>query len=291
MITTFLAQSAALTLTNGGTIGLAPGTNQVLTELKGWHGSAPVRRESTDRLWAHGSFSERGWKGERVITMSGHVTAETRTEAAGICDELAALFGDGELGRFTVNDVDQGTRYADVYLAGRIDVDWDSDREIDFTLDMVAPDPRKYGGLEEYVTGSAVPGGGLDNDPSLFNNTENVLDFGDGGPQGSVTIVNTGTAPSTLIFEVHGLVPASGFIITESGTGRQLVYSSFIHTGDYLVLNSADGTVLMNGVSDRSVNLTRREWPVLKPGSNSYIFDVVESPAALMIARAASAWW
>lgn len=289
MITTFEATtSALLQLTNGGTIGLAPGTNQVVTDIKGWHGSAGMRRNSTPRLWAHGNFMERGWKSSRVVTLSGHVSCSTRAEAAALCDTYAALFGDGTPGVFVVNDLDQGYRQAEVVLAGAIDVRWDGGLEVDFDVDMEAPDPRKYGQALSSMTGPSNPGGGLQFD--LFT-TNGVLDFSTGGDSGTVTIQNQGTADSPVAFDITGYAP--GFTITEEATGRQLIYTATVMDGDVLTLDAADGSVTLNGTADRSSYLSRRDWTNLQPGASStFLFESNGADAsAKMTVRAASAWW
>jgi hypothetical protein len=291
MITTFQHTAAALVLNNGVTLGLAPGTNQTVVDIKGWHGSAGIRRNETPKLWQHGIFSERGYKTERVLTLVGHIEAQTRAEAAALVDTLAAIMGDGDLGTLTVNDVDQGTRWAPVQLAGAVEINWDSDLQIDVTVDMVSPDAMKYGPASDYTTGAAAPGGGMDNDPSLFNNGSDVIDFGEGGTAGTVTITNTGTAPAPVVITVNGYWPAEGFTITQVGSGRRLVYVGANLIEDRVVLDSTDGTVMLNGVSDRSDNLTVREWPELQPGPNTFLFEPAPGSSALMTVRAASAWW
>jgi hypothetical protein len=292
MITRFAHTAAALTLENGGVLGLAPGTNQVVVDIQGWLGSAGIRRNETDKLWQHGIFSERGYKTQRVLTLKGHIETQTRAEAANLCDSLAAIMGDGTLGTFTVNDIDQGTRWVPVQLAGAVEITWDSGLQVDVTVDMVAPDAYKFGLAASYSTATAAPGGGMDNDPSLFNNETDVMDFGEGGTAGTVTIINAGTAPVPAVFTVNGYLPdGGGFTITEVGTGRRLVYSAANLIEDRIVMDGNDGTVLLNGVSDRSDNLTVREWPLLTPGPNTYLFETTPGSSALLTVVAASAWW
>jgi hypothetical protein len=288
MITTFEATtSALLQLTNGITIGLAPGTNQVVTGIKGWHGSAGIRRNSTPRLWAHGNFTERGWKSARVVSLSGHVSCSSRAEAAALVDVYAAMLGDGLPGLLAVTDVDPGYRQAEVVLAGAVDVTWDGDREVDFVIDMEAPDPRKYGVTTSTQTPAADPGGGLQFD--LFT-TGGVLDFSTGGTAGTVTVENTGTADVPVAFDVTGYAP--GFIITEESTGRQLIYNTTVIAGDTLTLDAADGSVTLNGTADRSPYLARRDWTNIPPNASAtYLFESTGNVGATMTVRAASAWW
>lgn len=160
-LSTFTTTSASLTLTTGEMLELQPGTNQVLTHLDGWFSPAGTRREGTSRLWAHGSFSERGWRDERIVTLGGHIFTESRTDAANMTDTLAAALADGTAGKFIVDDVDLGYREASVYITGTPTVNWDGNLDIFFMIDMVAPDPRKYGELVTVGTTAAAPGGGL----------------------------------------------------------------------------------------------------------------------------------
>lgn len=294
MITTFLTTAAALTLNNGATIGLAPGTNQVVTDIKGWTSPAPVRRVKTDRLWAHGSFGERGWRDERLVTLSGHIECGSRSEAAQLTDQLAATLADGTAGTFTVNDTDLGTRYATVYLTGTPAVDWDSGIEIDFTVDMIANDPRKYGPASPTSTPVSNPGGGLGLD--LFTqNTPGILDFGANGSPGTATVTNQGTADAAPVHVVTGYAP--GFTITETTTGARLIYTATVPAGHTLTLSAFDGSVMLDGNTDRSTYLSRREWANVPgsatgPTSRTFLF---ESPGADSNAKLTttlgSAWW
>lgn len=161
-LSTFTTTSASLTLTTGEMLELQPGTNQVLTHLDGWFSPAGTRREGTARLWAHGSFSERGWRDQRVITVGGHIFTETRTDAANMTDTLSAALADGTAGTFIVDDADLGYREATVYITGTPTVNWDGGLDIFFMIDMVAPDPRKYGEPLTVSTVASAPGGGLD---------------------------------------------------------------------------------------------------------------------------------
>ncbi|QHB36599.1 minor tail protein [Arthrobacter phage Adolin] len=466
----FTTTSASLTLTTGELLELQPGTNQVLTHLDGWFSPAGTRREGTSRLWAHGSFSERGWRDQRVITLGGHIFTENRTDAANMTDTLSAALADGTAGKFIVDDVDLGYREATVYITGTPTVNWDGNLDIFFMIDMVAPDPRKYGELVTVGTSAAAPGGGLAYDlfgtggyaytspgnlatnaapydevgwattsayaksfdpnrlgrpamvytksgasywvtrgyraglrgtattaspsvpddvvavspgqtlyiqmdlgtdstntdgrigirwfnssytslgltesavepmqlntwqtfshsavapanaayawiewgvamisgntvggekawagdvyigttsPSPSTGTTGILDFGAAGSPGTVTLDNVGTADSAPVFTISGYAP--GFTITEVSTGARLVYSETVLAGQTLVINAADGSVLLDGYADRSAYLTRREWTRVNGKSrNTYLFESPGNDGASLTLGVKPAWW
>ena len=286
-LSTFATTSASLTLTTGGLLSLQPGTNQVLTDLKGWHDSPGTRRSSTPRLWAHGSFSERGWRAERVVTVAGYVYCASRADAAAMVDTLNAALADGTEGTLTVDDADLGKRWATVYMSGKPTVDWDGGTDIVFVVDMVAPDPRKYGDWAEASTRAAAPGGGLAFD--LFT-PSGVLDFGAAGTPGTVTLANAGTADAAPVFTVSGYAP--GFTITEVATGARLIYSQTILAGQTLTLDANDGSVLLDGYADRSAYMTRREWTRIQGrASATFLFESPGNTGASMKVGVNPAWW
>ncbi|KUM41195.1 phage tail family protein [Arthrobacter sp. EPSL27] len=220
---TFTTTAASLTLTTGEMLELQPGTNQVLTHLDGWFSPAGTRREGTARLWAHGSFSERGWRDQRVITLGGHIFTGNRGDAARMTDTLAAALADGTAGKFIVNDADLGYREATVFIQGTPTVNWDGNLDIFFMIDMVAPDPRKYGLPLTASTLAAAPGGGLAFDlfgsggyvhTSPGNLANNAAPYDGNGWGTSGAYVRT--------YEIINGRPA--IVVTKSGTGSYLWY-------------------------------------------------------------------
>ncbi|UIW13270.1 minor tail protein [Arthrobacter phage Crewmate] len=286
---TITTTAASLTLTTGEMLELQPGTNQVLTALDGWHSPPGTRRSGTERLWAHGSFSERGWREQRLISVGGHIFTATRSEAAAMTDNLSAALADGAAGKFIVNDADLGRRSATVYITGAPDVDWDGNVDIFFRIDMVAPDPRKYGDSLSAYTLAAAPGGGLVHDLFTGDNA-GVLDFGDAGIPGTATLENVGTADTAPRFTISGYAP--GFTITETNSGAKLVYADTVAAGQTLIIDAADGSVLLDGYADRSTYLTRRDWTRI-PGRTraTYLFESPGNSGASMTLGASPAWW
>jgi hypothetical protein len=289
-LSTFIDTAASLTLATGHAVALRPGTGRILTDLRGWYSPPAVRRESTARLGSHGTFSERGWRDERLISITGHAFADTRAEAAALTDELAAMFADGTEGTFAVDDYDVGYRDARVYLHGTPEVVWDGQRDVTFALDLVAPDPRKYGRPVQLSTLAAAPGGGLITPLFSSQSAMGVLDFGPPGIPGTVTFRNPGTADTAPRFTITGHAP--GFTITEVESGDRLDYVETVPAGSALTIDAADGSVVLDGLSDRSPYLTRREWSRIPGGaSRTYLFESRNNSGARMTLEVNPAWW
>lgn len=289
MSSTFQNTAVKLTLRLGYELGLVPGTEKFVTDIQGWNTGAQVRRPKNERLNGHGNFRERGYKDARYPTISGHYVAPSRAAAAAFVDEINAYLADGTEGLLEVWDVDLGVRRTPVYLIGP-DVKWNGKIDVGFSVDLEAPDPRKYSDTVRNSTGVFSPGGGLV--LPLFSPL-GFLDFGSGGSLGTATIRNIGSAESDPRFLVAGYAP--GFTITERETQRRLIYTGTVPEGQTLVLNSADGTVLLNGDTDtdRSTQLVLDEWPEIPGYTNrTYLFESAGAgPTAKMTAEVDPAWW
>lgn len=263
--------------------------------IQGWYGGGvPVKSRSTPRLNRHGEFSEPGKRGARLVTLSGVYWADSVQEAAALVDTINAFLADGEEGRLTIDDPAFGPpRWAFCTLSGTPEVDWDGDDTGTFSFDLKCADPRKYGqpatGL---VTGVAAPTGGLFMDP-VFGSSANpgVADFGTGGTSGTITWTNTGTADVFPFFRVDGR--ADGFTITEVETERRTVFNQLVPAGQYLELDAAVGTVMINGDVDRSDGLGIAQWAQIPGGATrTYMFESpLSHDTARLTMEVAPAWW
>lgn len=283
---------AQLSVETGFSMGWAPGSAQFLTKLDGWTSGAPIRRNKADLLGGHGSHAERGYRDERLVSVSGHHVAASRADAAAYVDALNAYLGDGTAGRFQVEDVNLGTRWAEVYLAaGATDVTWTGGVDVGYTVHMLAADPRKYGAAVLYAdVGVPVAGSGL-TFPLFGSPAPGVLNLGGGGYPGKVTTPNPGTADVGPVFRVTADY-APGFTITETGTGRRLVYVETVVDGQTITLDSNDGTATLDGYAPRDTKLVTAEWTRLAPGSpRTWLFESPGSTNARLSVEVTPAWW
>jgi hypothetical protein len=208
-------------------------------------------------------------------------------------DQLAAFLGDGTEGTFRVEDATLGVRTAEVYLAaGGADVTWTGGLDVDYTLYLLAPDPRKYGtALTVGPTGISVPAGGL-TFPLFGSPANGVLNLGGGGYVGQVTARNTGYADTGPIFVVTADAAPNGFSITETTSSDRLVYDGPVYQGQVITLDSNDGSVTMSPDVPKETELIVAEWSRLARGeSGTWLFEAPGSTNAAMTVKVVPAWW
>lgn len=99
------------------------------------------------------------------------------------------------------------------------------------------------------------------------------LVFGSGGSGGSASLNNEGTAPAPWTATITGSTPNPK--ITHVESGRYLELSGLtVDTGDTLVFDSKDRTILYNGTaSRRGLLTTASSWFALQPGLNTIQFS------------------
>lgn len=185
----------------------------------GWEdGGGESRREAVPRPGAHGEFDTDVFQGSRPISIDGHTLAESDEKLISLRNQIMGIGADGKLLRITVEhrgqvlwaDVRRGPKptFKDTGVRfGR--------RHGRFLLQLVAPDPRKYGQVNDFPGGTvAVNRGNFPATPRL------LVGAGAGGytvtgPGGRQVVV--GTAPAGA----HYIDFASGGLFTSAGV-RQL---------------------------------------------------------------------
>lgn len=255
------------------------------TNLEGWGMGGEVRASSVvERPGEHGTFDTPVYRGARVVVVEGILEAETRRGAKLAEQELAGLLADGRMGTFTVLDPDLGDRSANVRLSGQPQSDGSAGGVgvIGWQLQFTAPDHRKYGEQQSDSTPLPSAGGGL------TWPLGSTFDFGEPGSSGSVTLTNDGTAPTEPTLTVRGGL-AAGFLLTQQGTGRQLLYPYPVGTD--VVIDCREGTVTSAG-QDRLGLLTVRDWFSVDPGEQAtFTFttlgaETADDPTRLTVALA-----
>jgi hypothetical protein len=156
---------------------------------------------------------------------------------------------------------------------------------IPFALQWRCPDPLRYGAPQTAATGLPAAGGGLTY-PLAY-----PLGYGAAGQTGQITLPNAGTADTTIVFTVTGPLPA-GFEL--SAAGRRITYPVAVPAGQTITVDTAAGSVLVEGTSDRRASLTSAGWlTVPAAGSLTVQFTSLGGydPAATVTATWRAAHW
>lgn len=85
------------------------------------------------------------------------------------------------------------------------------------------------------------------------------IDFGAPGDEGRVSFVNSGTASTSVRMSVSGGF-ADGFQLKRVETGQLLTMRRLVAESDTVVLDSSDGSAMLNGLSSVSGYLTDDDW-------------------------------
>lgn len=117
------------------------------------------------------------------------------------------------------------------------------------------------------------------------------LEFGLPGESAIITMDNPGTADTWATHMVDGPV-LGGFEILDIPTGRRLRWTGDIPEGLALTIDTRTGTVLLDGVADRSNLLTVRQWAPVPVGGTSVVFLPLQNyTTARLTSTWAPGWW
>lgn len=222
--------------------------------LDNWYGVDNVDLGLVKRPGAPGAFApSKTDPGEKVVSVEGSFFGSTRAAALQMREDLTALYNDGEPIRMTVAD-DLRTTSRQV-LVESVTFPWTIHPEFDFSIDLTAEDPRRYGASVNVGTALATAGTGL-TWPVVW-----PVSWGTVGVTGRVTIDNlqgnTETLPSFL---VSGGEMPDGFEIVNVTTGERIPYVGPLVAGTTISLDANTRTALINGTGPGNRYLSSPQW-------------------------------
>ena len=231
------------------------GREWVVDTETGWSASPPVRTDQTQpRTGTHGGWPPRTYRDPRTIRLDGWIYAPTWEARRDAEHQLAALCAEPgreyplrcteETGELLTHVTQDDTTLVTIRPGGR----W-----LDFSLQLVAADPRKYSASEQTAetglpadsaTGldfAAGSGAGLD-----FTSAAKGLDF---GPQpvdgtGRAIVTNPGTADTAPTLALAGpLTPP--VVITRPDNGASITFLDPLTSEQRLVIDTDRRLVLL----------------------------------------------
>jgi len=227
------------------------------TALTGWTDGTSARRDNALRPVSNGDFSETATMAARLISISGTAVAANAAELQIMRDKFVGLLADGLYTEIAVSTT-LGTRYSTVGLEGTPSWTQQGDTVAVFKLDMYAPDPHLYGGVQTFQTGSNVIVGGLKYRLSY------PLNYNLSGANTIQTVKNTGNTDSWPSFIVTGDY-FSGFSIDDN-LGNKVTYTGMVTFSAPVTINMAKGTATQSGV-DKTTLVNNRDWFSIPAGA------------------------
>lgn len=235
------------------------GVTWATTGLSGWRGSPSTTVQVTQRPADHG-----GWASAtprltpRQLELTLYIQAPDTTSMDAAYEQLLAAAGTGPV----TLQVSEGslTRQATVYRNGEILPTDDGGYWATYSVPLVAPDPRKYAGVQSGSTALASGSGGL----VLPAAMPLVLSYT--GTGGTITAANPGTIATALTLTIAGPVQAPQVVTSyPDGTISVLAYSQSLAAGEVLTIDAGAHTATIGGTSVR--RYLTGPWPLVPPAS------------------------
>lgn len=244
----------------------ANGVQWILTNEKGFWGAPKTGATVSGRLNQHGMFRSPGWKTDRTISLTGRFYCMDYTVLRAAEAAVQGLLSDpntpGLLTCFSeIGPLEIEVFLDDVILCQPLDVA--SEPGIEFSLQLVAPDPRKYSpDWQDMTTGLPRDNGdGLDfeaitfpdTEPGLYFDDATDLQFGTSNNQGFLDLTNLGTAPTYPVYTLHGPLETPSLLANISPTGGQslMTYNDSLAAGQFVVIDPSVPSVMLGGTTDR----------------------------------------
>ena len=271
---------------NGLTLGA--GTAYGISDLRGLDDLPELRTSDTPRPQDHGEYPGIDYAAGRTVDVALTVTAATDAafRAAIQALEDATILRTAETALSFQNPGMASPRRVNARPRRRsIPNDWDHVFRIGrVALQFHATDPRVYDDNQSSSsTAAATSGGGR-----TYNRVYN-LTYAAGGAGGSITATNNGNFPTRPTARIDG--PVTDPRIENVTAGKFLQFSGLtLAAGDWLDIDFANRTVLLNGTASRYGFLTSTSsfWE-LAPGANEIKFTSGSATGTLTLTWR-SAW-
>lgn len=145
-------------------------------------------------------------------------------------------------------------------------------RHCNYSLSLVAPDPRSYS-VDATVVSTGLPqsSGGLTVPFTLPVSINATV------ASGVLTVTNEGDMPTSPVLRVTG--PCPPFTLRHN-SGRTLSYSQPVPAGRYIELDTANRTALEDGTAPRFVS---GAWFDYAPGTNTVAFHAASYDAGALL--------
>jgi hypothetical protein len=246
--------------------GVFNGAHWVVEKFDGWD-SAELEVHRAARGNRHGVYRGKSFYRGRAIEVAGIVLGDDRQSAHAAHDALTTVVGNAaeDYAALVVSEVI--TRLAWVQAeATPLKVDWLDHKTFRYSVGLYSDYPFRVGvNLQrlQLVPDEAMPGWTY---PRTYNwdydtDFENFLNLG-----GQAT--NNGMAPAYPLFVFHG--PLNYPYIDLPKTDQDFRLSTQISEGEFVVVDTWNEIVMLNGTAPRGSWAIGQTFPVMVPGSNAF---------------------
>lgn len=249
----------------------------VFSKLLGWWDGVESTGESIQKEFADGAWITPAYDEARTLVVQGHLWADDQPTLRDGIAWMKTQIPKSDLGLFVATEHAQ-VSHTLVRRDGKPEFPWDGGETASFSIQLIAPDPRKLGG-----EGSS---------PYQFQATA-FLPFTTGGLQvpftapftigamvinGSVTVTAQGDAPPPVLVRIDG--PAVQPIIRDE-MGGVMPLDISLDAGQWLDVDLDARTIKINSTVNRR-NLLRGAWITPRSGMVLSLDAAVYDPLTSM---------
>jgi len=249
-----------------GGLTFGPGTPYAVAGLEGLDDLPDVRTQDVPRPTQHGDYTGPDYLAARTIGLDLWLIAPDPDTLR----TLTLALRDGTQPGTDVAPlvfVDQGVQLSAKVRKRALPYNASAlDRVGSASLEFYCPDPVLYSSTLHTAQTAAYS-------PSAGRTYSKVFPFSYGtqGTSGQLTAVNAGAAPSYPTLRIDG--PVANPSVEQTNVGGALQFTGTLAAGDYLTIDTRTRAVVLNGSTPRRSWLAGgATWPLLLPGSNSFVF-------------------
>jgi hypothetical protein len=244
-------------------------------QVDGWDGSPASSLALTQKTRAAGAWTSPRNLAARSLGALGRFVAPDVDSAVAAIDRLnaAARLNGGTL------SVQRGSqsRSCTVYRQGEVLLTEETATMYQWTVNLVAPDPRKFGTKVAASTGLPSSSGGLAIPFTIpFTIASTVV-------SGRCVLTNPGNATGPVTLRIDGPVVGPQIVHITSGLTLTFGSSLTINSGEWLTVDMEAQTALLNDQASRNNGITNRGWFGFSPGANEFDFSAVSGSGQLTV--------
>lgn len=243
--------------------------------IDGWDGSPASTIALTQKTRAPGAWVGPRQLTPRHISLTGLLQAPDADTAEDAFDRLnAAATLDG-----SVLTVQRGTRVrsAVVYRQAEVGQQELTGTLFQWSVDLIAPDPRKFTSALSASTSLPSVSGGLTIPFTV------PFSIGSTVVSGQCFLTNPGNTTGPVVLRIDG--PVVGPQITHVGSGAVLTFASTLSlgSGEWLTVDMDRQVALANGQSSRNSWISSRGWSGFEAGDNTWAFTAVSGSGLVTV--------
>ena len=253
--------------------------------LQGWDGGPASSLQVTQKLRAPGGWSSADPQlTARTLNLSGFVVGPDAATVIAACDAIKAAV---TLTETDLTVIDEGVEPLTMRVArqGEVLIDGTPTATVkQFSIGLVAADPRKFGTEQTQTTALPSATGGITvpfTVPFAINSTVVT---------GQISMTNSGTMAGPVTARVTGPAPAGGIITHTSDLGTRVLSVNLpLGVGEWVDIDMEAETVLAQGQASRSQWVNSRGFAAFDPGVNTWSFSAPATSAATLTITATPA--